>query len=251
VLSGLQYARFDRFPHCGYFFLLLVYCRYGECDGDARDANFVTRLDADGNERVFGSIQVGSDVCQIFSDSDGNGQVECAAVATFPSEKPAPPVPSNTTSVRHRNLLGYTPSTTKHSVRGRRLFNDAGTILDMMVVWTKEAECKMSRLDYPCTLTPITEDNMLGLIDLAILETNVAFTLSGGATQLRLVHAYRDDDHIETNLDDDLISLTMDNDGKLDKVHDMRSLYGADAVQMIVGTFPVLILCVASQRVCI
>ena len=60
---------------------------YGECDGDARDANFVKRIDHNGNEKVFGSIRVGSDICQIGPNADGVGEIKCTAESEFEDEK--------------------------------------------------------------------------------------------------------------------------------------------------------------------
>lgn len=82
---------------------------------------------------------------------------------------------------------------------------------------------------------------MRGLIQLAIAETNTAFELSGIATQIRLVHAYRDLEFIEDTTPDAmsnaLDSLRSKTDGVLDSVHAKRALYGADIVNMIVGMY--------------
>merc|ERR1711862_669820 len=59
---------------------------------------------------------------------------------------------------------------------------------DVMVVWTKRAECKNSGLSPGCTLTTQTRANMFAKINLAVDETNTAFSLSGINTELRLVH---------------------------------------------------------------
>lgn len=128
--------------------------------------------------------------------------------------------------------------TAKSADHRRRLFDDAGTTLDIMVVWTLEAECLYSGLQEVCTTSESTEDNMLGLIDLAIEESNTAFTLSGINTQLRLVHAYQHPDYVEKVVD--TFSIAVDElqdaeDGELDDVHEKRALYGADLVAMIVG----------------
>ena len=79
---------------------------------------------------------------------------------------------------------------------------------------------------------------MRGLIDLAVAETNTAFTVSGINTELRLVHAYRDDTYTEPSPNKYtaiLADLQNKNDGKLDSVHIEREKYGADFVSMIVG----------------
>lgn len=106
-----------------------------------------------------------------------------------------------------------------------------------MVVWTKRAECKKSGLAAECTLTSTTENNMRGLIDLAIAETNTALALSGVAMQLHLVHAYREPVYIENTSNafgSALSSIRSKDDGILDDVHVMRSMHGADIVAMII-----------------
>jgi hypothetical protein len=88
-------------------------------------------------------------------------------------------------------------------------------------------------------LTTVTENNMYGLIDLAVAETNTALQLSGIYSTLRLVHAYRDPDYIEPTSNvypvalEELRNAT---DGKLDSVHKKRTLYAADLVQMLMST---------------
>ena len=207
---------------------------YGVCDGDADDASFVRR-EYNGTEEVFGSIRVGADICQI-----SPGEIICIPRKEFKPEGielsikktfPQPP----------RNLkFGYTPSKNRRNSAlrdtKRRLFDDSGSNIDVMVVWTMEAECRNAGLTVGCTLTASTEEKMRGLIDLAISESNVAFQLSGIFTTFRLVHAYRDPEYVEAaSFSLTLDHLTFPNDGQLENVHAKRALYGADVVHMIVG----------------
>ena len=106
-----------------------------------------------------------------------------------------------------------------------------------MVVWTKRSECKKSGLDPDCSLTDVTENNMRGLIDLAIAETNTAYNLSGVTTQLRLVHAYREPNYVEAATDafvTALQNIQSSSDGVMDDLHEKRDVYGADIVAMII-----------------
>jgi hypothetical protein len=137
---------------------------------------------------------------------------------------PIPPTLQGTSEREHgdRLLVDYTGG------------DDRGGNLDVLVVWTGWAECGNSDLRQGCDLTPETEENMRDLIDLAIEETNDAFTASGISTSLRLVHAYRaDETYVETSSSEALNSLRADNDGVLDDVHTKRTEYGADIVSMI------------------
>ena len=109
--------------------------------------------------------------------------------------------------------------------------------IDTMVIWTKMAECKKSGLAVGCTLSSMTENNMRGLIDLALAETNTAFRLSGVTAQLRLVHAYREPNYVEEVFNafgSALSSIKSKTDGVLDNVHTNRDTYGADIVAMII-----------------
>lgn len=224
-------------------------CRYGSCDGDARDANFVTRVDEDGTETVYGSIHIGADICKIFPNANGESRVTCTPEDNFPPEEHATlvaPTMYNSSSAnpteRRRRLFGYQPKTTKTALRSpgapvhRQLYDDSGTSIDIMVPWTVEAECKLSTWSAACTLSATTENNMRGLIDLAVMETNTAFALSGIATRLRLVHAYRDESYVEVagtaGYSEALRYITYNS-----KAHAKRSLYGADLVALIVGKY--------------
>jgi len=222
-------------------------------------------MDSDGNERVFGSIHVGSDICQVALNADGEEEIHCIPEADFPDEEETVETPEADFANEEeplevpaedggaRNLRFVTSSSsnlksTTSSIRGsasridlgfgdssRRLFDDSGGNIDVLVVWTNEAECSKSGLPVGCLLTAITEINMRGLIDLAVAETNTAYVLSGINTQLRLVHAYRDPDYVEpSSFSTSLGDLRSQTDGKLDSVHAKRALYGADVVAMIV-----------------
>ena len=131
-----------------------------------------------------------------------------------------------------------TPTTQRSSSHQHRdLVDDLGGTIDVMVVWTENAECKKSGLTVGCVLTATTENNMRGLIDLAVAETNTAYDLSGVTTQRRLVHAYRDPNYVEDTSDAfyaALSSITSTNDGVMDDVHIKRNTYGADIVAMII-----------------
>ena len=121
------------------------------------------------------------------------------------------------------------------SSNSRNLQVDDGSVLDVMVVWTWKAECSNSGLPKGCTRTATTHNNMLGRINLAILETNTAYTSSGVLTQLRLAHAYLDasyDEDIYPKYADPLYHIT-NIDGIMDDIHTKRAEHHADLVAMI------------------
>jgi Metallo-peptidase family M12B Reprolysin-like len=219
---------------------------YGEqCDGNARDANFIQRKNRAGIFKVFGSIRIGTDICRIQPNATGTEEMTCTPETDFPPEGDVlePPMDDKDDSNGHvRNLpVGFDPTTDAMGgatdAHGRRLYDDSGANIDILVVWTKNAECANSGLSAGCTLTATTESNMRGLIDLAVEETNTAYALSGILSSLRLVYAYRDSTYVEpTSFRTALSNLRSRTDGNLDQVHAKRNLYGADLVQMIIGT---------------
>jgi hypothetical protein len=222
---------------------------YGSCDGDAEDANFITRIGKDGKESTYGTIQTGNDICRIRPNILGQQEIQCIPKTAFKAEDETKDfltvgIPDRVRKLSSGMKFGFVPAlnhsesqTTMRGDSSRQLFDNSGANIDIMVVWTKAAECGNAGLISSCTTTTTTESLMRGLIDLAIAETNTAFELSGINTVLRLVHAYCENDYIEKGdfevyLDD----ITYTNDGFMDGVHGKRALYGADAVHLIVGT---------------
>ena len=119
----------------------------------------------------------------------------------------------------------------------RKLYDDDGGNMDIMVLWTTAAECEASGLSTGCTLTSSTESTMRLLVELSVAETNTAFSSSGIESELLLVHAYRHPSHVEgsitnyySSMRDDLWALR---GGAISDVHANRSIYGADIVGMI------------------
>jgi hypothetical protein len=224
----------------------------GQCDGSSRDANFIQRKGTNGLFKVFGSIRIGTDICRIQPNATGVEEMTCTPETAFIPEEDGliPPAGDDAQYDAHvRNLhVGFDPTIrslddSAYSIRGangahRQLpYDDSGANIDVLVVWTKDAECKNSGLPKGCTLSAQTEANMRGLIDLAVTETNTAYSLSGILSSLRLVYAYRDDSYVEpTSFSTALSNLRSTSDGQLDNVHALRTLYGADMVQMIIST---------------
>ena len=113
-------------------------------------------------------------------------------------------------------------------------FDDSGKNLDVLVVWSKKAECRESNLPTNCSPTSRTETNMRAMVRLAVAETNEAYRLSGVDTQLLLVHAYRHPTYDDPgNFGTTLSHLAGTSDGNMDDVHTLRARYGADIVAMI------------------
>ena len=115
----------------------------------------------------------------------------------------------------------------------RNLLDDSGGNLDVMIVWTKRAECLWSRRSPGCSLSSTTHQNMENLILKAISEGNEAFQASGIQTRLHIAHSYRHPSFVEDR--DYLVNLNhlTNRNGRMHDVHTKKSQYGADIVALI------------------
>lgn len=135
------------------------------------------------------------------------------------------------------------------------------TEIDILVVWTLEAECHLfdvcpdepaepnRQLEIKKKLTPGSKEAMESYINKAVRDANVAFSNSGIDAKLNVVHMYRDEEYLERNgiftaLDD----ITCTNDDiatdptncrqalpdTFDDVHEKRQEFGADMVMLII-----------------
>ena len=210
---------------------------HGECYGSDNDANFVQIFDADGKTTIFGSIHIGEDSCQIAPNHVGDLEMECNPYSAFEDEWEADDLDDEDDS-RHLVATDAVFAMSKSNNLRRRLQTDYddGKTLDLMVLWTKSAECGYSGMSYPCDLTAATEARMRNLITLAVSVTDDAFSLSGIDAKIRVVHAYRHETYEEPSSNSwntMAVQLRNDNDGHMDDVHGKRVLYGADLVHMI------------------
>ena len=104
-------------------------------------------------------------------------------------------------------------------------------IVDVLIVYTRNAECKAAGLANGCTLTDTTKAKADAKCALAIEKNNVAYSNSGINAEFRLVHTSRVS-YTEQGFSNGLNHLTNKNDGQLEEVHTMRDQYGADIVAM-------------------
>jgi hypothetical protein len=122
-----------------------------------------------------------------------------------------------------------------HGDHGHRALPE-DVVIDVLVLYTAHAECRNAELGRGCTRTDDTKTKMIDLIDLAVAETNAAYTLSGVNAQLRLVHvAY--DAYVEAStnaFNAALTALQSKTDDKLDQAHSLRTSSGADVVVLII-----------------
>jgi hypothetical protein len=224
------------------------------------DDNFAMNL-IESEGKIYGSYSDNDYIYSISTDDDGNPIVTGKLTADFPDELDADldyeTFSGNPTDyeegagedeTNHDNSFAHEPMR-KLGLRGGSVSSaflntterqlqlaEAHTTLDIMVVWTKNAECKNSKKGTNCMTTKATTEAMRGLIDLAVAETNVAFEESGIHVTLRMVYGYRDSSYTENGMVEALYDITRTNGQHkaMDDVHDKRIQYGADLVAMIV-----------------
>ena len=131
----------------------------------------------------------------------------------------------------------------EEEIRQRAL--NGNHIIDIMVIWTIAAECQFDGQKARCQPSQRTWDKMFADVQLAIAETNTAFTKSQINAQLRLVHAYRNEKFLEgedlyqgTSSYDQLDMITYAT-GAFDDTHQNRNTYGADMVALINNRYDV------------
>ena len=226
---------------------------FGEDEnGSERAMNIVTRKGFTAASFVTGDI-----IHQMATVEDGSLQVVSTPVSEFPDEghvedmnieEGFEPIIEDLEFGNDRRLSSQAktpkiPATISNSLfRGakmqrRNLADDSGSVLDVMVLWTRRAECRRFTGSTSCTLSESSRASMEALVDLAVAETNSAYSLSGINTQLRLVHMYRNEDYVEVSGDaygHALDTIRAKNDGILDEVHLKRDFYGADIVAILI-----------------
>jgi len=132
---------------------------------------------------VFGSV-VESATGYVYQIRDVDGISITEKIESFPPE--LDPIGDNN-GVSH--LPGF-PSLPFRFDDGRRKLQ-AKIVIDVMVLWSENAECGQSNKGKNCKVDAESWKRMQALSQLAITETNTAFNLSGVNAQLRIVHVDR------------------------------------------------------------
>lgn len=195
----------------------------------------LVRTETDGRERIFGTVVEGDEIFHISPDEGGMIEIVAGSSADeYPPELDPIEYDSNEEFQFDLDLYKGGDSTTSGNgnLRGRNLENDFVEI-DIMVVWTQNAECRTSHKNSGCSVSDGTNKNMMGLVNLAVEETNAAFSMSGIELKLNLVHAYRHPTYKEYGQDVFTYAL-YDVTYYLDDIKENRERYGADLVAMII-----------------
>jgi hypothetical protein len=199
---------------------------------------------------VFGSISDGTNAYSIKTNvvSDQNDEFhfefEAVSLSELPDEYEAPPRQPQPQQVKNENNnagakdasdtagergLRGTYDTHHHSqtANKRRLLPDdeEATVVDILVLYTQAAKDKQGG-----------EAAMQNLIDLGIVQTNMAFENSGSDTRVRSVATVEDTtfpDYKDNGSVNPLDALENDNDGYFDNVYKLRVEHGGDIVMLI------------------
>ena len=142
---------------------------------------------------------------------------------------------SQSSGIRSR-ALDTTTSTTTSAIQEREL--QQVVVIGVMVVWTKEAECKKAGRSKDCNRDAASETIMRNMIDQMVEDTNTAFAESGVNGQILLVHAYCAVQYNDPDKALDALEDLQQNNDKLKDADGVRMLvnresYGADLVNIV------------------
>ncbi len=196
---------------------------YGEDADDGSTFNYVK----DESGHILGSLVdvTNHNILQFYID-DGIQTVVITNSSDFPPEIEIDP-PVGTIVDKPREDFLFPVSTEELTTS---TYDDNGGNLDVLVVWSRAAECENSRLSSSCEVTDKTLSSMNSLVNLAISETNAAYEMPGIYTQLLLVHSFRLPTYVVKDFD---ISLSDLRNGRISSVKELREEYGADIVVLI------------------
>eukprot|EP00521_Asterionellopsis_glacialis_P013012 CAMPEP_0195295136 /NCGR_PEP_ID=MMETSP0707-20130614/16688_1 /TAXON_ID=33640 /ORGANISM="Asterionellopsis glacialis, Strain CCMP134" /LENGTH=625 /DNA_ID=CAMNT_0040356287 /DNA_START=133 /DNA_END=2010 /DNA_ORIENTATION=+ len=187
------------------------------------------------NDDVFGTL---SDIQtnQIFfiKTVDGVQVVEGVAADSFPDE--LDPIEDNAGANRHLLRSSATP-TTNTTVMEPTVENvprnlQGNIVIDVLVLWTRNAECGQSKKSAGCIVSDTTTQSMESLVNLAIQETNVAYQNSGINVQLRLVHSQIYDSYTEPS--SNAFTHSLGSIKTSDTIKSLRETYSADLVHLMI-----------------
>jgi len=125
-----------------------------------------------------------------------------------------------------------------------------GSIIDLMLVYTKNAMCQMNNVNNSPDSTchdrpqsyfddPDNHINILNECESAVRQTNEAYVNSDIMSQLRLVYVHFTPDYNDggKGCSEGLGHLRISDDGEMDEVHDLRDDWGADIVAMLSSSY--------------
>jgi hypothetical protein len=180
--------------------------------------------------KITGSFRNKDDLYQISFDAEGNEVVLKQNVLDDDNEEDRDHDYLEDNEIR---MLEEDPSSWS-----RELMDDPGT-LDVMVIYTKAAMCSeaFNTETRDCPVNVANQRPIEALIDLAVLESNMAYTNSKIPTQLRLVHTHMDPVYSEYgkgDITEVAIEMLRHGGGYFRYIESMRDSVGADFVVLLI-----------------
>ena len=211
--------------------------------GEDANGNFVGIVKRNDGKMVGSMVDVeNNEIVQITYDDDGKMHALVKSVDEFPPEghahtedmdkedsfqKPFHPERFLHSS---NSALEFSSSNMTNLI-SRNTAENENTIIDVLVAWTRKAECSQSGKSADCSVNDKTREKMEDLIDLAVLETNQAYQNSGVRITLELAHAYRSS---ITEASSDAFSKALSGVRFDDEAKSLREQYAADVVALII-----------------
>mmetsp|Transcript_24655 Transcript_24655/g.37984 ORF Transcript_24655/g.37984 Transcript_24655/m.37984 type:complete len:758 (-) Transcript_24655:51-2324(-) len=160
--------------------------------GENSNGDVLNLIDYQG--MVFGSV-IEAETGKVYQIKEIDGVSTTEMIDSFPPELD----PQEEDGISPIWPLIQNPWDNEESGLPRRYENEDGgrrqlqskIVIDVMVLWSRKAECGESNKSANCNVNSNTYNAMMALSRLAIQETNVAFQQSGINAEVRLVHADR------------------------------------------------------------
>jgi hypothetical protein len=212
---------------------------YGEeVDADGRVVSTITLLETLYGDKLqtTGSFWSENDLYQVSFDAEGNEMVLKQNVDQFIDEEH--PDDDQLLDDSERRMLEENYASWSRELQ---YTDDPGT-LDVMVIYTKATMCTAASSNSPrdCLVNTANQRPIEAQIDLAILESNMAFENSNIPAKFRLVHTHMDSDFSEfgKSIDDILRDMKNGNGGYFNYLEPMRESVGADFVVLLIEDSP-------------
>jgi len=205
----------------------------GTTDGEEQTLNVLLRDD----QIVVGSIvdEKDGNVYKLSTNASGDLEATVTHTSEFPPEVDAKEL--EIVDDKYNPPVRHLRAQTSGNFRERGLQTNCPlNVVDVLVLWSADAECQESGFSAGCTRSPATEQKIRDLIDLAIAETNTAYEYSGVRVdgefaKLNLAHAYYEPTFYDKSDIGDMVQFI----NRSSVIDAKRTEYAADVVAAITG----------------
>ncbi|CAB9497476.1 expressed unknown protein [Seminavis robusta] len=207
---------------------------HGKTSDEKITADFYKYIAPDGDQILTGHVHDNKNSVAYDISRDESGQY--VVKTTRPKDVPHPGSPRITKTTRNSRELEGTSSVDPVPEQ-----DVSAVTIDLMVIWTQNAECELSKLPLGCAVTSTTENTMIARVDALVAETNQIHVNSNTGVTYSLVHRQRDtsgynfpENDINAALDDLTFNNGTDDGTKLTYVKVLRETHGADLVHLLI-----------------